>query len=98
MSRQIAAISIAVLLMLLSACAKDYREVMHAPIEKFYQGQGYEAARMLLPFVNKSGRDQLLFMMEAGYLLHAADKLEDSTRVLLKAAKIAKVKPISVSK
>ncbi|MBN2160754.1 MAG: hypothetical protein JW807_15305 [Spirochaetes bacterium] len=79
------------------ACVRDYREVINAPEEKFYKGQEYEAARMLLPYINKAGKDQLLFMMEAGYLLHMAGKYEDSNRVLLKAAKIAQVMPISIS-
>jgi hypothetical protein len=86
------------LVMLVTACAKDYRSVISAPEEKFYQGQEYEAAKMLLPYINKAGKDQLLFMMEAGYLLHMAGKYEDSNKVLLQAAKIAQVKPISVSR
>lgn len=83
---------------MLAACAKDYREVMSAPEEKFYRGQEYEAARMLLPYINKAGKDRLLFMMEAGYLLHLAGKYEDSNRVLLKAAQTAAVVPVSVSR
>lgn len=79
------------------SCARDYRQVINAPEQRFYQGQQYEAAKMLLPFINKAGKDQLLFMMEAGYALHIAEKYEDSISVLLKAAKIAQVKPISVS-
>jgi hypothetical protein len=86
------------LIMLITACAKDYRSAISAPEEKFYRGQEYEAAKMLLPYINKAGKDQLLFMMEAGYLLHMAGKYEDSNKVLLQAAKIAQVKPISVSR
>jgi uncharacterized protein len=97
MKKIIPVIPAIVLALLLFSCAKDYREVINAPEEKFYQGQEYEAARMLLPYINKAGKDQLLFMMEAGYLLHMAGKYEDSTTVLLKAAQIAQVKPISVA-
>jgi hypothetical protein len=86
------------LMMLITACARDYRSAISAPEEKFYRGQEYEAAKMLLPYINKAGKDQLLFMMEAGYLLHMAGKYEDSNKVLLQAAKIAQVKPISVSR
>ena len=82
---------------IMTSCAKDYRQVINAPEQRFYQGQQYEAAKMLLPFINKAGKDQLLFMMEAGYALHIAEKYEDSNNVLLKAAKIAQVKPISVT-
>jgi uncharacterized protein len=88
--------AVLILAALAGACVKDYREVISAPEEKFYQGQEYEAARMLLPYINKAGKDQLLFMMEAGYLLHMAGKYEDSIKVLLKAAQIAKVIPISI--
>jgi hypothetical protein len=86
------------LMVLITACARDYRSAISAPEEKFYRGQEYEAAKMLLPYINKAGKDQLLFMMEAGYLLHMAGKYEDSNKVLLQAAKIAQVKPISVSR
>jgi hypothetical protein len=84
-------------LMLIISCAKDYREAINAPEDKFYRGQQLEAARMLLPFINEAGKDQLLFMMEAGYALHIAERYEDSNNVFLKAAKIAQVIPISVS-
>ncbi len=92
------AITILLLMAIMVSCAKDYREAINAPEEAFYKGQEYEAAKMLLPQVNKFGKDQLLFMMEAGYLLHLAGKYEDSNRVLLKAAKTAQIKPISISK
>ncbi|OHD67614.1 MAG: hypothetical protein A2W19_11410 [Spirochaetes bacterium RBG_16_49_21] len=79
------------------SCAKDYRQFISAPEEKFYRGQQLEAARMLLPNINQAGKDQLLFMMEAGYALHIAEKYEDSNKVFLRAAQIAQVKPISIS-
>jgi uncharacterized protein len=82
---------------LIVSCAKDYRMVINAPEEKFYRGQQLEAARMLLPYINQADKDQLLFMMEAGYALHIAEKYQDSNNVLMKAAKIAQVIPISVS-
>jgi hypothetical protein len=81
-----------------TGCGKDYREVIDAPEQKFYQGQQLEAARMLLKHVNKKGRDQLVFLMEAGYLLHMATRYKDSNKVLLKAAELAKIKPISITK
>jgi len=83
--------------LLILHCAKDYRQVINAPEEKFYRGQQYEAARMLLPYINQADKDQLLFMMEAGYALHVAGKYEDSNNVFLRAAKIAQVIPISIS-
>jgi len=97
MKRSLAIRTLLLIIPIMVSCARDYREVINAPEEAFYKGQEYEAAKMLLPYVNKSGKDQLLFMMEAGYLLHMAGKYVDSNKVLLKAANIATVKPISVT-
>lgn len=81
-----------------SSCSSvSYREAMKGPEAKFYKNQYLEAARMLLPMVNKSGKDQLLFMMECGYMLHAGGDYATSNTIFLKAAKIAKVIPVSVS-
>ncbi len=86
------------ILLLLSGCGgRDYREAMRAPEDLFYRGQTIEAARMLLPEVNNSGRDQILFMMEAGYMLHIANNFEKSNQVLLRASEMAKLTPVSVS-
>ncbi len=97
MKRSLTTRALLLVILIMTSCARDYREVINAPEEAFYKGQEYEAAKMLLPYVNKSGKDQLLFMMEAGYLLHMAGKYEESNKVLLKAAGIATVKPISVT-
>jgi hypothetical protein len=45
----------------------------------------------------KKDKDQLLYMMEAGYIFHGAKEYETSNSILLEAAKIAKVKPVSIS-
>jgi len=92
-----AALALLILALLPLACGKDYREVINAPEEKFYQGQELEAAKMLVPQIKNAGKDKLLLMMEAGYLLHMAGKHEDSNRILEMAAKIAQVIPISVT-
>jgi hypothetical protein len=81
----------------ISCSTVDYRTVMKAPEEKFYRGEYLEAAKMLLPEVNKPGKDQLLFMMECGYILHAGADYQKSNTVLLPASKQAKVVPISIS-
>jgi len=83
----------------LFACSssKSYEEAMKTPEQKFYKGQYKDAARLLLPQVNKKGKDQLLFMMECGLMLHAAGDYKTSNKVLLPAAKLAKVIPISVT-
>lgn len=84
---------------LLLSCAggKEYSEAMKGPEEKFYKGQYMEAARMLLPEVNKGGKDQLLFMMECGLMLHTAGDYENSNKVLLPAGKLAHIIPISIT-
>lgn len=98
MKNKVPIAAVLMLAIMAAACAKDYREVISAPEEKFYQGQEYEAARMLLPYINKAGKDRLLFMMEAGYLLHMAGRYGDSNNVLLKAAQTAAVIPVSISR
>jgi hypothetical protein len=75
----------------------DYRTAMKEPEKQFYDQKYLEAARMLLPMVNKGGKDQLLFMMECGYMLHAGGEYDTSNKVLLKAGKIAKIIPVSVT-
>lgn len=83
----------------LFSCAggKEYSEAMKVPEEKFYKGEYMEAARMLLPEVNKGGKDQLLFMMECGLMLHTAGEFETSNKVLLPAGKLAKLVPLSIT-
>lgn len=83
----------------LFACSssKSYDEAMQVPEQKFYKGEYKEAARMLLPQVNNKGKDQLLFLMECGLMLHAAEDYTTSNKVLLSAAKLARVIPVSVS-
>lgn len=84
-------------LTLVSCSSKNYDEVMKVPEEKFYKGEYLDAAKMLLPEVNKSGKDQLLFMMECGLMLHSGGDYEKSNKVLLPAAKLAQIMPISVT-
>ena len=45
-------LSITAFLMVANCGGKDYREVIHAPEQKFYLGQHLDAARMLLPEIN----------------------------------------------
>jgi len=85
------------LILLSCAGGRDYYEAMKAPEEKFYKGEYMDAARMLLPDVNKGGKDQLLFMMECGLMLHTAGEFETSNKVLLPAGKLAKIIPVSVT-
>ncbi len=84
---------------LLLSCAggKEYSEAMKGPEEKFYKGEYKDAARMLLPEVNNGGKNQLLFMMECGLMLHTAGDYETSNKVLLPAGKLAQIIPVSIT-
>jgi uncharacterized protein len=70
-------------------CSGNYVKLMKESEQTFYYGKYKDAARKLLPRVNKSGKDQLLFMMEAGLMLHAAYDYENSNKVLMEASKLS---------
>ena len=80
-----------------SCSSINYNETIKGPEEKFYQGNYLEAARELLPAINKKSNSQLLFMMEAGYMLHAGGNFADSNKALLPAGKLAKIIPTSIT-
>ncbi|MCP4136118.1 MAG: hypothetical protein GY754_34425 [bacterium] len=98
MNKRIPVILLLIVAILVTCSSPSYWKAIKKPEKTFYMGKHKEAARMLLPEVNKSGKDQLLFMMECGYMLHAGGDYKNSNQVLLKAAKIAKVNVTSVSK
>lgn len=98
MKRRIFAVVIASLVLIGSGCGVSYDKAIKQSEETFYYGKYKEAARMLLPNVNKSGKDQLLFMMECGLMLHAAGDFPNSNKVLLEAGKLADRITLSVSK
>ncbi len=76
----------------------SYVKQMHESERLFYSGKYKEAASKLLPAVNKSGKDQLLFQMECGTMLHAAGDYKNSNNFLISAAKIADKVTTSISK
>ena len=63
----------------------------------FYKGKYLEAARILLPGVNSGGKDELLFMMECGLMLHTGGDYETSNKLFLKAGSLARIMPISIT-
>ncbi|HEY1406440.1 MAG TPA: hypothetical protein VF857_07525, partial [Spirochaetota bacterium] len=79
-------------------CTADYTKQVQDSERLFYTGKYLEAARGLLPAVNREDKDQLLFMMECGLMLHAGGDFEKSNQVLLKAGELADKIAISVSK
>lgn len=91
-------VSLTLSLLFLAGCSTSYREKISDSESSFYGGEYEKAARSLLPQVNKKGKDQLLYMLEAGTMLHTAGKYEDSNRVFLAAAKLAEETPISFTK
>lgn len=85
-------------LVLYTSCSSiDYNETIAGPEKKFYEGDFLNAARDLLPAINKSSKSKLLFMMEAGYMLHAGGDFKKSNTVLLPAGKLARIIPTSIS-
>ena len=89
---------LAALLLLITVCSSvTYKEAMEKPGKKFFDGEFIEAARELLPEINKKSRARLLFMMETGLMLHTGEDSEASNRVFLRAASLADTLPISAS-
>ena len=80
-----------------ASCSKSYLEVIKGTENKFYEGRFLDAAKSLKPLASKKDKDQLLYMMEAGYIFHVAKEYQTSNGILLEAAKIAKVKPVSIT-
>lgn len=80
-----------------ASCSKNYIEVINGTEKKFYAGQYIDAAKSLKPLAMKKDKDQLLYMMEAGYIFHIAKEYETSNSILIEASKIAKVKPVSIT-
>jgi len=86
-----------IILAFVSCSSKSYEKDMKASEDLFYKGKYLEAARLLLPNVNNGGKDELLFMMECGLMLHTGGDYETSNKVMLRAGKLAQIIPISVS-
>ncbi|HNX23324.1 MAG TPA: hypothetical protein PKG60_04710 [Spirochaetota bacterium] len=86
-----------IILAFVSCSSKSYEKEMKASEDLFYKGQYREAARLLLPNVNNAGKDELLFMMECGLMLHTSGDYETSNKVMLRAGKLAQLIPISVT-
>lgn len=79
-------------------CSANYNVMMQESEKQFYAGNYLDAARQILPNVNKENSDQLLFMMEAGLMLHAGGDFEKSNKVLLAAADLSEKIAKSISK
>ena len=82
----------------LASCSTDYNKLIGTTEADFYKGKYMDAAKALLPHVNKEDKDQLLFMMECGLMLHAAGDYANSNKVLLGAADLSEKIATSISK
>ncbi|MGB4267996.1 MAG: PDZ domain-containing protein [Spirochaetota bacterium] len=99
MKRNVKSLFVIFLLIGVAACASyDYNKQIAETENLFYSGKYKEAARKLLPMVNKKSKDQLLYMMECGLMLQVAEDYENSTKVLTEAAKIGDQITVSLSK
>ncbi len=98
MKRKFFAVGFSSLLLLLTVCSHDYNQVMKQSEDAFYKGRYLEAARLLLPGANSSGRDQLLFMMEAGMMLHSGGDYKKSVSVMTEAGRLADEMAVSISR
>ncbi|MDH5721276.1 MAG: hypothetical protein OEZ13_11785 [Spirochaetia bacterium] len=81
-------------------CSKrpGYNMLIKDSEKLFYeQKQPYMASKSLIDEANNENEDQLLFMMEAGYLLHSAEKFDISNKVLLNADKKSEELAVSVT-
>lgn len=84
----------------IAGCASDsYVKRMKAAETKLYDGQDpILASREMIPYINKGDCDQLLYMMEAGMMLHMGHEYEKSSEILIDADKKADLLTKSVSK
>ena len=81
-----------------ASCAPDYLRQVGPSEDLCYSGRPTQGARLFLPYINSGGKDQLLFLMEAGLMLFTAGKYRDSAQVLLGASQLLDKIPISVTK
>ena len=98
MKRKLYAMCATVSLVFLVLCTTNYNEAIRKAESTFYGGNYLDAARSMLPQVNSEGRDQLLYMMEAGLMLHAGGDFQKSTKVFTEAAALVERIAISLSK
>lgn len=80
------------------ACGSDHSQVITQSEKLYHQGYVSEAAGLIKEEAYSSGKSQLLYLMEAGMMLHTAEDYDNSIKVMMRAARMADQVPISVSK
>ena len=81
--------------LLVSGCASG--KLTQARVD-FYRGQENQAAQVLADSSGIAGRDQLLYYMEKGLILHQAGKYKESIATFRKAVDLMDSQVISVSR
>jgi uncharacterized protein len=87
-----------VLIFFITTCTTDYNTLIKDSETEFYKNNYMDAAKKLLPLINKEDNNQLLFMMECGLMLHSAGEYEKSNTILMDAGKLADKIATSISK
>lgn len=98
MKKPILSMIITALIIIPPGCAPDYLKQVGPSEALFFGGKPYEGAQLFKPYINTKGKDQLLFLMEAGMMLYTAKRYHDSKKVFMKASRLIKTTPISVTK
>lgn len=81
------------------ACASDYSKIIKATEDDYYS-RNYDAAipRIRALYEDASGKDKLLFLMEAGMIFHSKGDYETSNKVFKQAEGIADNIKVSLTK
>lgn len=74
------------------AGCSTYQTKVGAARSHMFSARYDEAAKELAPLAEKEGDDQLLYLLDYGTVLQLGGKFDESTKVFLKAAKIAEIK------
>jgi hypothetical protein len=89
---------IVLIMLLLSGCSSGYNTRVADAEKSFYGGDYTGGAKLMVPLVNSESNEKLLYMMEAGIMLHTAGEYQKSNEFLLEAARFAEDQKISVRK
>lgn len=81
-------ISLAAVSVLVAGCA-THQTRLSGPIQLVKNGRIQEALAHIEPLAKEDSRDQLLYLMEYGTLLHDAGRFDESSRVFIQADKLS---------
>lgn len=75
-------------LLAFTSCVSTYNIKARGAHEAYHRGN-YEDALVLINKVHPSGKDELLFLLDKGMILHAAGKFKESNKVLAEAEEVS---------